>query len=457
MSPFKLKLVVSIILVLVGASLGIALTKDTVHEANDSFTIDFGDYRVDNVSAVGNSNASEALMSACSRLGYVIEHNPDGSVKSIDGMPSGDDGRRWGLFTQGWDGTKCVWTEYKGDPTSLKVSDAGSMSWGLCSKGDVPAPTFDATGKSFYGLKEAKTIVCLAPSVTETVCELGYENRIIGTDRYSNYPESIQQKRDMGIITETGSYTSPNFEIIVKLNPDIVIGISSQNGHLKIAEKLNAVGITTIITSDGEDLKTVYDNTLMCGVAVGDKAKAEEVTNKLRLEVGMTQTIVSHTADRPSIMVALSPEKSPWVAGMDTYVSDIYSKAGAVNAFDKSKNPSLVEMVEGWKQINPESIVQGNPAVIIVISSFGTSQETYDKMIAELPAEWKSTDAYHNGKIYLVGDSAGDMMSRPSTRLAQLTEFIGRMVHEDAFPEVISIPKIVGSEYTDYLTYSKTL
>lgn len=456
MQVSKIKLIISVVLVISGAALALSFTKDTSNAGSDSFTIDFGDYNISNVKAAAGSNASEALLSACTELGYPIEHNPDGSIKRINGLPADGDDRKWNLYTQVKEGNNWKWSRYTGDPTALKISSEKSISWGLCSDNSTPAPAFDAVGNSFYGLKEAKTIVCLAPSVTETICELGYENRIIGTDRYSNYPESIQLKREKGIIAETGSYTSPSFEVIVKLNPDLVIGIASQNNHIKIAEKLNAVGITALITSDGEDLQTVYDNTYLCGVALGDKAKAVEVTNKLQTGVETIHSIISPTTERPTIMVALSTDKSPWVAGINTYVSDIYGKSGAVNSFDKKVNPSLVETVNGWKQITSESIVQSNPSIIIVITA-GINEGNYPIMLDELSEEWKSTDAYKNGKIYVVQDSAGDMISRPSTRLAQLTEFIGRLVHPDAFTEVIEIPKIVGNEYTDYLTYSKTL
>ena len=35
-------------------------------------------------------------------------------------------------------------------------------------------------------------IVSLLPSLTETICELGYCQRLVGVDRYSNFPLSLQ-------------------------------------------------------------------------------------------------------------------------------------------------------------------------------------------------------------------------------------------------------------------------
>ena len=41
-------------------------------------------------------------------------------------------------------------------------------------------------------------IVSLLPSLTETVCALGQCERLVGVDRYSNWPERVQQLPRMG-------------------------------------------------------------------------------------------------------------------------------------------------------------------------------------------------------------------------------------------------------------------
>jgi iron complex transport system substrate-binding protein len=158
-------------------------------------------------------------------------------------------------------------------------------------------------------------------------------------------------------------------------------------------------------------------------------------------------------------MVSLSADKAPWVAGINTYISDVYKKTSAYNAFDGSVNVNLDwdKTIYGWKQANPEVIVEANPDIILIISQYSCSQENYDYVVSNLPEEWKYSNAYKNDKIYMVCDSAADLMQRPSTRLAQLTELVGRIFHETYFPDDIVIPHFFGNEYADYLVHSKTL
>ena len=60
-------------------------------------------------------------------------------------------------------------------------------------------------------------IVSLLPSLTETVCELGQCPRLVGVDRYSNWPAS------MASLPRVGGGLDPSIEAVVALKPDLVL------------------------------------------------------------------------------------------------------------------------------------------------------------------------------------------------------------------------------------------
>ncbi len=430
-----------------GIILGIALTKDTGGSGQGTLTLDFGNYDIVGSTSL-SGNAAEALTKICDQNDYPITFDDNNNVKTINGYPQVGDSRTWSLFTL----NNSVWEKYTGSPNELKLAPTSIISWALCEVDGTPSTAVDATGHTFYGYKKAQSIVCLAPSCTETVCALGYEDLIIGTDFYSNYPSSVQYKRTvLHTITDTGTYTTPNYEVIVKLKPDLVIGIASQNSHIKTVEKLREVGINGLVVFDGEDLGSVYDNTYMTGIAMGlSSEEAIQLTQRLKEEVEQTYSVTSGLQPdaRPSIMTALSINKSPYVAGSNTYLNDVYSKIGATNAFSE---------MNGWRQATPEKIPDYDPEVIIIMSEDEVLESEYDYIVDNLPSEWQSTRAFDNKEIYIVCGSANDMLSRPSTRLAQVSELLARMLHEDMFVDVIHVPKVVGDEYIQYLTYSKEL
>ena len=61
--------------------------------------------------------------------------------------------------------------------------------------------------------KPPQRIVSLLPSLTETVCALGQCQRLVGLDRYSNWPESIRPQRNPSGFWARPLSTSTTFSI----------------------------------------------------------------------------------------------------------------------------------------------------------------------------------------------------------------------------------------------------
>ena len=68
------------------------------------------------------------------------------------------------------------------------------------------------------------------------LCELGLEDKLVGVDSYSDYPESVKE------ITIVGDYTSPDIEKIISLQPDIVF--ASNTLQAELISQLASAGIT---------------------------------------------------------------------------------------------------------------------------------------------------------------------------------------------------------------------
>ena len=91
----------------------------------------------------------------------------------------------------------------------------------------------DAGQTTHFDVAPAR-IVSLLPSLTETVCALGACDRLVGVDRYSNWPASVQK------LPQVGGGLDPNVEAVVALKPDVVlIGVSSR-ASVRQAWKLSA-------------------------------------------------------------------------------------------------------------------------------------------------------------------------------------------------------------------------
>ena len=450
MDKVSYKLTLSVILIVIGASFAVMLSPQSSSVgSSDGLVIDFGDRNIAYSSTIsGKENALSALKSMCEQEGFdlVIE---DDEIISIDFLPAFDDDAIWGLYIISH-GNK-EWEKVIDDPSSVVIEEYTIVAWGLCSENDFPTIGVDSTGHSFYNYDQPRRIISLAPSCTETICSVGAVNAIIGTDMYSNYPDAVVENQESGKITIIGGFTNPSYELIVQQNPDMVIGIGSQVSHNIIAEKLRKIGIDVIITFDGEDIGTILDNIYIVGVGTNYSIPMEESLNDITEAMGSVYgDLEGYTQIRyPDVMVSLSTLKSPWVSGSGTYISDILNFTFSNNVYEEQN---------GWVQVNSESIMQYNPSIIILVNSeCPPTKEAYDQMLSSLSAEWKKTEAFMSGEVYLLTEIATDLASRPGPRIAQLTELTARILHPDAFEDGVIVPKIVGNDYEDYLTYTKDL
>jgi ABC-type Fe3+-hydroxamate transport system substrate-binding protein len=79
------------------------------------------------------------------------------------------------------------------------------------------------------GAVPPQRIVSLAPSLTETLFALGVGERVVGVTRYCSHPAEALE------LPKIGGHLDPNFEAIVRLEPDLVVAIpSSRENRIRL-------------------------------------------------------------------------------------------------------------------------------------------------------------------------------------------------------------------------------
>ncbi|MDR2330753.1 MAG: helical backbone metal receptor, partial [Comamonas sp.] len=94
-----------------------------------------------------------------------------------------------------------------------------------------PAAIVDDRGRKVQLAQAPQRIVSLLPSLTESTCALGLCERLVGVDRYSDWPASVKK------LPVVGGGLDPSVESVVALKPDVVL-LSDAS---KAAERLQAL------------------------------------------------------------------------------------------------------------------------------------------------------------------------------------------------------------------------
>ena len=445
-NAMRTKVIITVAIILIGAFATIAfngLGSNATQYRSEGIVVDFGDYytiwtnadfKMDDdpvslLDKVKQDHASESF-------DYTITSGLLTDVK-FDGTDyPNNESKSWGLWYVA-EGTADL---MKSENYNIKASDYSVVIWAYTTADGTPMPAVDATMTSIYGYAEPARIVSLSPVCTETISAVGGVAKIVGTDSYSDYPEYVVEGQKSGKISIVGSYTDPSYEAIMSTTPDLVLCDASTYNDVQMAGILRASNVNSVVLFNGEDVDTILKNIFIVGTAVGYGLGSQAYIKNVEFYIEEIKEAVAGS-DGLSTMVALSNDPSPWIAGMYTYIDAIIEETGGANTFHNEK---------GWTNVTAESITQHNPQCIIIIDSFKYSADEYDEMISILSHEWKSTDAYKNGKIYLLADSAGELGSRAGPRFVQLMELMAMIINPSAF-EDNPLPKAVGNEYHDYL------
>ena len=190
-------------------------------------------------------------------------------------------------------------------------------------------------------------IVSLLPSLTETVCELGQCQRLVGVDRYSNWPASVQT------LPHVGGGLDPNIEAIVALKPDVVLMATSS----RAAARLEALGLK-VVALEPKTLADVRRVLAQVGAAAGGARRdAQRVWRAhRRRRCGRRRSRCPPRSRGARVYFEVS--SGPYAAGEASFIGETLTRLGARNIVPATLGP--------FPKLNPEFVVRANPDVIMI-------------------------------------------------------------------------------------------
>ena len=224
-------------------------------------------------------------------------------------------------------------------------------------------------------------IVCLAPSVADTLYHIGAGSAVVGITEYTLYPPEARQKPSIGDVLR------PSLERIAVLHPDVVIGVAPLNS-VDTIRGVERLGIPVFLLNP-VGIDGLYASIASVGRAVGHESEATALIAQLRTREHRVRSQAVAGA-HPSAFLALSID--PCItAGHKAFITELISAAGA--------RPVTDDIAQEWININIEAIVPRNPYFILLMknSPFGLEE------LRKHPG-WNSLEAVRMGRVILVDD-----------------------------------------------------
>ncbi|MFM2276329.1 MAG: hypothetical protein RL211_2201 [Pseudomonadota bacterium] len=237
--------------------------------------------------------------------------------------------------------------------------------------------------------RSPQRIVSVLPSLTETVCELGQCPRLVGTDRYSNYPDRVRT------LPKVGGGLDPNIEAIIALRPDVVLLATSSPA----SARLESLGIKVVALEP----KSYADARRVLEI-VGKLLDVTEAQRVWRvMDAGVSAAAQSIPERARNARVYFEVNSAPYAAGESSFIGEMLTRLGARNIVPAALGP--------FPKISPEFVVRANPDVIMV------GDATFAGM-AQRPG-WAGMPAIKAKRICVFTPEQSDIMVRPGPRMAE--------------------------------------
>jgi iron complex transport system substrate-binding protein len=247
----------------------------------------------------------------------------------------------------------------------------------------------DDRGVTVTFAQPPQRIVSLLPSLTETVCELGQCQRLVGVDRYSDYPLSVRA------LPQVGGGLDPNIEAIVALKPDVVLMATSS----RAGERLQSLGIKVVSLEPKShaDVRRVLEK-------IGQVLDVPDAQRVWRvIDAAMSAAAQSLPASVKQTRVYFEVNRAPYAAGETSFIGETLSRLGAQNIVPAKLGP--------FPKLNPEYVVRANPDVIMV------GDRNYAGM--EGRPGWAGIRAIKEHRVCVFPVAQSDVVVRPGPRMAE--------------------------------------
>lgn len=247
-------------------------------------------------------------------------------------------------------------------------------------------------------------IVSLLPSLTETLCELGQCDRLVGVDRYSNWPASAARR------PRVGGGLDPNIEAIVALRPDAVLLAQSS----RAAARLESLGLKAVVLEP----RTHADVRRVLGVIAQltgqDAHAAQRVWRHIDAAVDAAAQSLPPRVRTTRVYFEVSP--APHGAGESSFIGETLARLGARNIVSARLGP--------FPKLNPEFVVRANPDLIMVSERNATG-------FTQRPG-WNTIRAVRENRVCLFAPAEADVLVRPGPRIAEAARLMARCLEAKA-------------------------
>jgi iron complex transport system substrate-binding protein len=237
----------------------------------------------------------------------------------------------------------------------------------------------DETGRSVTVPDHPHRIICLVPSITDSVFSLGAADDVVAISDYVKYPPEALVKPSVG------SISNPSMETILSLHPDLVLGMPKSNQR-SVLDQIQSLGIPVYLV-DPHGIAGILQSITSLGQAINREPQAAAVVARLLQRIAAVRASVQ---GKPVIKVFAPVSYDPVITiGKGAFITEIIEAAGGQSI--------TADLAQEWPQISMEAVVARAPEALLLVHG---GRITID-LLKDRPG-WNALPAVRERRVYFL-------------------------------------------------------
>ncbi len=239
----------------------------------------------------------------------------------------------------------------------------------------------DEMGRTVVVPDHPHRVICLMPSVTDTVYALGAGDDVVGISDYTKYPAAALTKPSVG------NLITPSIETILSLHPDLVIGVQPM-GPMESTSQIERAGVPVFLVSP-HGIAGILHSVETVGLALNRTQQADALVHRLQQRI---DAVKARTKDLPAPRVFMPVWYDPIsTIGKNAFITEIIAAAGGRSVTD--------DLPTEWPEISMEVVLERAPDALLFVRGGKMTL----KVLQDRPG-WKSLTAVKEKRAYYVDD-----------------------------------------------------
>jgi len=253
-------------------------------------------------------------------------------------------------------------------------------------------------------------VISLSPALTELICQLGREDRLVARSTACDWPESVKA------LPAAGDFAEPELERILAMKPALVV--SNEFVNPKDADALRQAGITVELhPCDGFDDYRKW--VARMGQLLECPGEAEAELNRADARIAEFEAELKNAKNKPLRALYVIWDSPLLTAGADSLPDAVGRLAGLEN---------IVKTEKGYPSISLEFVLKEDPDVIVWFA--------HGKDWKSNPS-WRGIRAVQTDRVLIPRDDSA--LLRPGPRMfdgiADLKADLKKMFPPESAPE----------------------